>query len=175
MRIESIETAYNGITYRSRTEARWAMLFDKSSLRFQYEPEGYELYSGRYVPDFLIYDWDCFFEVKPGDVIIEAGYYCDERSKAEDLAMALEKNVIFGCGSPHLQLQLSIVPPLGISPIREHILERFKASAVMEVASHRFDWRYLYKPNGGPIGDWQHARDIAPSAYADLTKGWRDE
>lgn len=50
----SLETNYNGIVYRSRLEARWAVFFDAMNVRVAYEPEGYKLQSGCYLPDFLI-------------------------------------------------------------------------------------------------------------------------
>ena len=38
-----IPTKYNGYTFRSRLEARWAMFFDRLKLKWEYEPEGYFL------------------------------------------------------------------------------------------------------------------------------------
>lgn len=52
--IKAIETRYKGYRFRSRLEARWAVFFDRLGLRWEYEPEGYELPSGRYLPDFFI-------------------------------------------------------------------------------------------------------------------------
>jgi hypothetical protein len=50
--IKAIETAYKGYRFRSRLEARWAVFFDALGIEWQYEPEGFELPSGRYLPDF---------------------------------------------------------------------------------------------------------------------------
>jgi hypothetical protein len=53
--IKAIETRYKGYRFRSRLEARWAVFFETLKLRWQYEPEGFELPSGtRYLPDFRI-------------------------------------------------------------------------------------------------------------------------
>lgn len=53
--IQSIETDYNGYRFRSRLEARWAVFFDALGVEYEYEPEGFELPSGRrYLPDFRI-------------------------------------------------------------------------------------------------------------------------
>jgi hypothetical protein len=175
MRVKSIETNYNGIKYRSRTEARWAMLFDLAGIGFQYEPEGYELHSGRYVPDFWLDQWDCFFEVKPQNVIIEAGYYCDERSKAEDLAMATESDVVFGCGNPHVMLQLARVPVFGISPVHEWLTDKVKERHILQVTQYRFDPWKVYRPRGGPIDDWQPLGHPVNRVYHDFKKGWRDD
>jgi hypothetical protein len=52
MQHRAIETRYKGYRFRSRLEARWAVFFDALGLRWEYEPEGFELPSGRYLPDF---------------------------------------------------------------------------------------------------------------------------
>ena len=53
--MEVRETTYNGITYRSRLEARWAVFFDKLGIKYNYEPEGYKLDNGlNYLPDFYL-------------------------------------------------------------------------------------------------------------------------
>jgi len=64
--IRPIETLYNGYRFRSRLEARWAVFFDKLSVPYIYEPEGYELGDGiRYLPDFWLPTWDRWVEIKP--------------------------------------------------------------------------------------------------------------
>lgn len=47
-------TTYNGIKYRSRLEARWAVFFTTLGIHFEYEKHYFELPSGFYLPDFLI-------------------------------------------------------------------------------------------------------------------------
>lgn len=51
-----IQTHYNGYHFRSRLEARWATFFDTLGIKYEYEPEGFELPSGRYLPDFFLPD-----------------------------------------------------------------------------------------------------------------------
>ena len=57
-----IPTLYNGITFRSQLEARWANFFDRLDWRWEYEPfEGHG-----YIPDFvLLGDRPVAVEVKP--------------------------------------------------------------------------------------------------------------
>jgi hypothetical protein len=59
-----IETRYAGCRFRSRLEARWAVLFDVIGLEWQYEPQGFDTPYGAYLPDFYIPDWDTWMEVK---------------------------------------------------------------------------------------------------------------
>lgn len=71
--IQAIETLYAGCRFRSRTEARWAVFFDAREWPWEYEPQGYELASGRYLPDFRVTIAKAsvtavFFEVKPPGV-----------------------------------------------------------------------------------------------------------
>ncbi len=41
--IEAKETVYHGTTFRSRLEARWAIVFDSLDVEWVYEPQEYEL------------------------------------------------------------------------------------------------------------------------------------
>lgn len=53
--IKPIETIYNGYRFRSRLEARWAVFLDSLGVKYEYEPEGFELPDGtRYLPDFRV-------------------------------------------------------------------------------------------------------------------------
>lgn len=64
--IKPIETEYNGYRFRSKLEAQWAVVFDFLGIRYEYEPEGFELEDGtKYLPDFYFPDQDTYGEVKP--------------------------------------------------------------------------------------------------------------
>jgi hypothetical protein len=67
MTTRAIETSYAGCRFRSRLEARWAVFFDTLGIPWEYEPEGFELPSGRYLPDFWLPECDTWIEVK-GDL-----------------------------------------------------------------------------------------------------------
>ena len=68
--IKAIETSYKGYKFRSRLEARYALFFDTLGIKWEYEPEGFELPGGvRYLPDFKVFyspadDHYFWFEVK---------------------------------------------------------------------------------------------------------------
>jgi len=82
-----IETLFDGIRFRSRTEARWAMFFNVAGLQYIYEPEGFVLPSGRYLPDFWLPDpitrsAGIWIEVKPGEPTSREYYLCAELNRA---------------------------------------------------------------------------------------------
>lgn len=63
---KAIQTSFKGYRFRSRLEARYAVLFDALGLKWEYEIEGFDLgLSGWYLPDFWIPDWKSFVEIKP--------------------------------------------------------------------------------------------------------------
>lgn len=69
MEIKAIETEYNGYKFRSRLEARWAVFFDAAKIKYEYEPEGFVLPSGKtYLPDFLVHGCT---ERGPSDIWVE--------------------------------------------------------------------------------------------------------
>jgi hypothetical protein len=66
--VKPIETRYKGFRFRSRLEARWAVFFEALGIKWEYEPEGFELSDGtRYLPDFHLptFGGGMYVEVKP--------------------------------------------------------------------------------------------------------------
>ena len=71
-RVPAIETEYAGCRFRSRLEARWAVVLDTLGIRWEYEAQGYEvgwrltLREGKfnYLPDFWLPDLNMWAEVK---------------------------------------------------------------------------------------------------------------
>ncbi|MEO3869386.1 hypothetical protein ABGB18_11190 [Nonomuraea sp. B12E4] len=64
MSIKPIETWYGGCRFRSRLEARYAVLFDHAGVRWEYEPQGFVINGRPYLPDFLLPDCGTWVEVK---------------------------------------------------------------------------------------------------------------
>lgn len=62
--IQVIQTEFDGYLFRSRLEARWAVFFNELGIKYEYEKEGYELPSGRYLPDFWLPELDIYVEIK---------------------------------------------------------------------------------------------------------------
>src|SRR5215472_2364317 len=53
--IPAIPTLYDGVLYRSRTEARWAKFWKQLGIACQYEPQGFIAAGIPYLPDFAVY------------------------------------------------------------------------------------------------------------------------
>jgi hypothetical protein len=93
--IEAIPTSYLGVDYRSRAEARWAIVLTNLGIKFQYEPQVFDTPEGRYLPDFLLPTQGCWIEVKGPHPSLR------ERTKARAVARASGLPVhIFSCGVP---------------------------------------------------------------------------
>lgn len=70
--MKAIETTYKGYRFRSRLEAKWAIFFSELGLKWEYEPEGFDLGDGvLYLPDFRVTSPQgqvTWYEVKPENV-----------------------------------------------------------------------------------------------------------
>jgi hypothetical protein len=67
----AIETVFKNYRFRSRLEARWAVFFDALGLKWEYEPEGFDLDGVWYLPDFRVktpQGEDIWYEIKPKGV-----------------------------------------------------------------------------------------------------------
>ena len=93
--IVALPTYYGGVKFKSALEARWAMYFDEISVEWRYEDEGYELPSGRYLPDFWLPVAGMHAEVKP-----DTGFSLTELKKCLDLVGATRNKVLLLDGPP---------------------------------------------------------------------------
>lgn len=126
----AIKTEYRGATYRSQTEAKWAVFFDTLGVEFLYEPETITLSSGaKYIHDFYIKDFDAYFEVKPSDEAIVS----EESVKARCLAH----------DKPGQRVWLSIGGP---APMTANVLvlEKWKRDVPIEEILANHDNRYWF-------------------------------
>src|SRR5262245_125035 len=101
--IKAIETQYRGYRFRSRLEARWAVFFDALKIRWDYEPEGFDLgNAGWYLPDFWLPDYRCWFEIKREDEIAptDEGSLAEAALRVHTLCDALETIGAVACGLP---------------------------------------------------------------------------
>lgn len=104
MTIAAIETRYAGHRFRSRLEARWAVVLDSAGLKWEYEPEGFETPCGRYLPDFRVVllpmrdpkdeEQQIWLEIKPEDYRPEP----TDMGRWFSLARGSESMLVVACG-----------------------------------------------------------------------------
>lgn len=103
--LKAIETTWMGCRFRSRLEARHAVLFEELGVRWEYEAEGYDLQGTCYLPDFWMPDQQCFIEIKGDEPNTE------ERRKAQLLAEESGKSVLIFSGSIHSGMTGGLATP----------------------------------------------------------------
>jgi hypothetical protein len=98
MSIQSIKTRYQNVMFRSKTEAKWAMLFDLVGWEWKYEAEGFSIDqdSGprEYAPDFYFPKLDMYLEVKSKDLS------SIDMVKIEMLSRETGSRCVLACGEP---------------------------------------------------------------------------
>lgn len=97
MTVQAIPTRYAGYHFRSRLEARWAVFFDYLRIDWEYEPEGFVVVGGAYLPDFRISDrrfGQIFVEVKPSPS------KCADWIKARTFHVHTNHSILFLAGAP---------------------------------------------------------------------------
>lgn len=113
--IKAIQTEYNGYKFRSRLEARWAVFFDTIGIKYQYEPEGFEMEDGtRYLPDFYLPDSDRWIEIKGKPLSEKELKKCESFCEGE---YNWKKKFVIFVGNP----EISIVSTKGESVLVKNI------------------------------------------------------
>jgi hypothetical protein len=107
-----IETRFRGYHFRSRLEARWFVFFNAIGVRAEYEPQGFALQSGRYLPDFFVNDWRMWIEIKPWLAQTELAMHC---AKLRELEKATSQCALVVYGPPDLIRGAMIFSSLGRS------------------------------------------------------------
>jgi len=68
--MQPIPTSFDGYTFRSRLEARWAVFFKLRRIQYKHEHQGFRLKGGLwYLPDFFLPEHPCFIEIKPDSIL----------------------------------------------------------------------------------------------------------
>lgn len=93
--LRAIETRYKGHFFRSRLEARIAVLLDGLKVAWKYEPQGYDLGGTYYLPDFYLPQLATWLEVK-GDIDGDERYFGIH--KAQALAAYSNRRVLMTVG-----------------------------------------------------------------------------
>ena len=101
--MRAVPTRYDGVEFRSRTEAQWASVLRDHDIRYQYEPivfffgrvaPAHWLYMDAYLPDFWLPERRLWLEVKPLAPNIT------EYRKAALLAECTGSSVLITAGGP---------------------------------------------------------------------------
>jgi hypothetical protein len=129
-----IEQWFDGILFRSKTEARWAAFFKAYGIRYEYEKEGYDLGGGIcYLPDFWLPDLNRWFEVKGKEPSQE------ELEKCRALAIETGSEVLLAAGSPDPDVEQIIRVYPGFDWVvadkdwRDHRLKTWRACGPTDV------------------------------------------
>jgi hypothetical protein len=92
--LKPIPTKYDGYYFRSRTEARYAVLWKACYWPYEYERQGFALERGPYLPDFYLPQQGAWLEVKG----VEPSFR--EEDLCECLAVETRQPVIISWGQP---------------------------------------------------------------------------
>lgn len=93
-------TKFNGIQYRSKTEAKWAAFFTYYKMKFWYEPQRFRFKKCCYLPDFYLPELGCWLEVKGAPATPF------ERLKVQLLAQRTKQNVLLAEGKIKPEIQI---------------------------------------------------------------------
>lgn len=96
--IKAKPTKYCGVQFRSRTEAKYCMLFNMFDVPWTYESRRFLLPSGSYLPDFYLPSWNTWIEIK-GPAPTE-----QEKRLCEELHVATKERVVICYGWPPTSL-----------------------------------------------------------------------
>jgi len=136
-----IEQWFDGIQFRSKTEARWAAFFKACGIRYEYEKEGYDLGGVIcYLPDFWLPDLNRWFEVKGKEPSQE------ELEKCSALAIETGSEVLLAAGSPDPDVEQIIRVYPGFDWVvadkdwRDHRLKTWRAVGPTDV--WEYGWQF---------------------------------
>ena len=179
-------TLYRGILFRSRLEARWAVLMDSIGIKFEYEAKQFQLEDGQYLPDFWLPDIGAWLELKPGTV---TGPTIDERRKAQAVSDIDHKPCFIACGFPDASRSTSIylfLPGLknpAITSIQCMVgfiglvdQDYFYATALaaknrIDCLSSMSDIVFIYLLENGIVDRYRHNREIQREPREDFGFG----
>ena len=160
---QAIQTELWGYRCRSRLEARWLVYLDALHITFDFEPEGYELKSGKYLPDLWLPQVSLFAEIKPDRPTM------GELNRACDLVRTTKQGLIFLIGIPDLysypvvQYAENALPDMNGVHFTDAMVAMYHGYPVNE---HRF-----YSSTG-----WEHPTEIDRYIVPqDQRKLWNDE
>jgi hypothetical protein len=113
--IEAIRTKYNGVIFRSRLEAQWAVFWDELGVKWEYEPQTFKLPDGnQYTPDFWIVDLALWVEIKPNAKIAheeKAMWKCSQLACETDIPVYLDQSGMTWHTEEYCEYSGLLIPP----------------------------------------------------------------
>jgi hypothetical protein len=104
--MKALETVYKGVRFRSRIEARHAILFDQLEIKWEYEPEGFKMKTEKgticYLPDFYLPEVYLRGFIKPG-VYFEVKPSYSNAEESQEKFNNFDGPLVVACGTPDLQ------------------------------------------------------------------------
>ena len=129
----SIQTAFNDRRFRSRLEARYAVLFHTCGLVYQYEREGFELPLRKYLPDFWLPTLGIWLEAKGWTPTAL------EKQLCQNLADEGQRRVAMACGDPGLETIVGCFTPdadgLLVQMLPDFLMQWVSPNIVLEAIS----------------------------------------
>lgn len=183
--MKAIETKYRGRFYRSRTEARWAVVFDEAGLDFEYELQGYNLQGHRYLPDFWLTEPEWWVEIKGGTptakerelarlLMLESGrntyIFCGQPANARDGGFAVWSYPALGAVTPNESGQMvlqELAMNLALFRLRDDILDDYSPDQVKRECEFAWDLmgRFHYALDAGRSARFEHGQKGAPRQW----------
>src|SRR5687767_14162166 len=166
-----IETCYAGYRFRSRTEAKWAVAFDRLGIEWIYEPELYRVgpFGSRrgYLPDFYLPRQALWVEVKGHAAAVDGELMLVAADPIHGLPLSLDGSVV---GYGPVKPRLLILGPVPAVPTPHDALLVFGGEVVAHsamVASHTASGA-VFTPMGFP----QVAQPHRVGGFVEYGRGW---
>jgi len=139
--IRAIETEYKGYKFRSRLEARWAVLLDALGVKWEYEPEGYDLGNGLcYLPDFRLHE----VTINHGHFERNATIYMEVKGQMNDAdAEKINRFYELGCDDEMRSASKTAVLVVGNIPDGETIYQLLDSMQTEAYNDHK-NWPNCY-------------------------------
>lgn len=140
--LQSIQTRYAGYFFRSRTEARYAVMLHALGVDFEFELQGWQLPRGSYLPDFYLPRLSAWLEVKGREPLASDFDIC------QSLADESGQSVYLTDGPPNWLTACHVLRP-GLPPERMFLNAALRqwecfdpdiAKAIVMAQSARFEF-----------------------------------
>jgi hypothetical protein len=169
--IKAIETPYAGYRFRSRTEAKWAVAFDRLGIEWIYEPETYRVgpFGSRrgYLPDFYLPRQALWVEVKGHAAAVDGELMLAAADPVHGLPLSLDGTVV---GYGLIKPRLLVLGPIQATPTPHDALIVYGGEVVaysVMVAGHTAHGAVFT-----PVGFPQPAKPHHVAGFVDYTRGW---